>query len=252
MKINKLVAIFSLTILLTTSCKNKTQTKENNKVAIIDSREMKNMIKIKSDMNIDINRIFPRIKANYGHAIYKNDSSKKFLGNSDFKLDLPKKFTPINVELFEDINLTFIADKGGSYQMLQQEVFDLNPDITIDSLQSTSIRNLMAEIGDKIEMSGDVDDLAMLTCGGNFEATIIFISGTWDHLFKLFGSEIAFCLPANDILYVCKADNKVAISKMKSQINSWFHGEDTQGLISKGIFLKVKDVKGVKMIDTAF
>ena len=252
MRIIKPIVILSLSVLFITSCKNKTQTTENNKDKKTKINETLNTIKIKPEMDIEIDRIFPRIKANYGHIIYKNDSGEKFLGNPDSKLDLPKKFTPITVELFEDINLTFIADKGGNYQMLQQEVFDLNPNLTIDSLQSTSIRNLMAEIGDKIEMSGDVDDVGMLTCGGNFEATIIFIGGTWEHLFKLFGSEIAFCIPANDILYVCKADNKIAISKMKTQINNWFHSEDTQGLISKGIFLKVKDVKGVKMIDTAF
>ena len=211
-----------------------------------------NTIKIKENMEVNTDKIFPRIKANYGHDIYKKDNGGKFMGNSGNKIDLPKRFTPISINLFEDINLTFIADKGGYYQMIQNEVFDMNPDLTIDSLKTTSIKNLMREVGDKIEMRGDVDGIGMLTCGGNFEATIILIGGTWEHLFKLFGSEIAFCIPANDIFYVCKADNKVAISKMKTQINEWFHGKNTQGLISKGIYLKVKGEKGVKMIDTAF
>lgn len=66
---------------------------------------------------------------------------------------------------------------------------------------------------------------------------------------KLFGFKIAFCIPANDILYVCKAENKGAISKMKKQIIEWFHSEDTEGLISKGICFKELGVKGAKLID---
>lgn len=252
MKTIKHLTLLLIIILFNISCKDKPESKKNNEEKITTINENMNTIKIKPNMEINSDRIFPRIKANYGHSIYKDDSGQKFLGNTENKIDLPEKFTPITVELFEDINLTFIADNGGNYQMLQQEVFDLNPNLTIDSLKTSSIKNLMAEIGDKIEMSGDVDDIGMLTCGGNFEATIIFIGGTWEHLYKLFGNEIAFCIPANDILYVCKANNKIAIAKMKNQINNWFHSEDTQGLISKGIYLKVKDEKGIKMIDTAF
>lgn len=122
MKIIKTIAILSLTVLFTSSCKNQTQTTENNKGEKNEISETMNTIKIKADMDIDVNQIFPRIKANYEHTIYKNDSNEKFLGNSNNKLDLPEKFTPITVELFEDIKLTFIANKGGNYQMLQQEV----------------------------------------------------------------------------------------------------------------------------------
>ena len=39
---------------------------------------------------------------------------------------------------------------------------------------------------------------------------------------------------------------------MKNQIKEWFHSEETQGLISKVIYLKEEGIKGAKMIDVSF
>lgn len=234
------------------SCQPKVTTNEISES--IDSVKYENVekIKIKKDMAINTNKIFPRLKANYGHEMYKSDLGKKFMGNSEIKLDIPEKFIPINENIFEDIMMSFIADNGLSYVMLQNEFLELNPNLTIDSLKVLSLNNLISEIRDKIQMHGDVNDVAMITCGGNFEAASILVPKTWENLFSHFGPKIAFCVPANDILYVCKADNKDAILKMKMQINEWFHSEDTQGLISKGIYLKEDGVKGAKLIDASF
>ena len=206
------------------------------------------MIKIKENLSVDESRIFPRLKANYGHEIYKNDKKRSDTKES-FKL--PEKYQPITINLFDDINLTFIADTGPQYVMLQQDFFDLNPEIDKDKLYVLAVTNLMKEIGDKIEMRTSEDGIGMLTAGGNFEAAIILISGTWDHLHQIFGDKIAFCIPANDLLFVCNAENKKAISKMKNLISKWFKEETTNGLISKGIYLRDQKDQSIKLIDHA-
>ena len=203
-------------------------------------------------MSNNMNKIFPRLKANYGLEIYRNDIGKKFIGKMNLDIDVPDKFTPISDAIFEDILMTFIVDNGSSYIMLQKEFLENNPELTLGSLKLLSVNNLIREIGNKIELYGDPSDVGMITCGGNFEASIIFIPKIWEKLFEVYGPKIAFCIPANDILYVCKFDNKPAIEIMKNQIKEWFHSEETQGLISKVIYLKEEGIKGAKMIDVSF
>ena len=71
-------------------------------------------------MSNNMNKIFPRLKANYGLEIYRNDIGKKFIGKMNLDIDVPDKFTPISDAIFEDILMTFIVDNGSSYIMLQK------------------------------------------------------------------------------------------------------------------------------------
>lgn len=249
-KFKMIIILFSI-ILLNTSCSNEKKTSKTEKVITKEKYQKQknlNLMKIKENISVNNTRIFPRLKANYGHEIYQNDNTRNATKE---KLSLPDKFKPISMNLFEDINLTFIADRGNEYVMLQQEFYKHNPKVNKDSLFTLAVTNLMKEIGDKIEMRGNVDDIGMLTAGGNFEATIIMISGTWDHLHKLFGKNIVFCIPANDIFYVCKEGNEDAIKKMKAQISEWFNSDNQQGLISKGIYIRNSEDKSIKLIDVA-
>jgi len=239
---NTIILIFIISFNL--SCSNEKTISDSKKE--INQKSDKIMIKIKENISVDKSRIFPRLKANYGHKIYENDKKRS---NTNKNLSLPEKYKPISINLFEDINLTFIADVGNQYVMLQQEFFDLNPEIKKDSLYILAVSNLMKEIGDKIEMRTSDDGIGMLTAGGNFEATIILISGTWEHLHEMFGDKIVFCIPANDLLFVCKEENKVATLKMKNLISKWFREDSLDGLISKGIYLRNHKDKSIKLID---
>lgn len=193
-----------------------TQTVGDNKLSPKD----KEIIKVESKLNIDGLKVYPRLISN-------ENSSKKL-----------KELLPYTFNYFEDIDLILTVEQNGESIILGNNFFIENPNIKKEALFSQSIQNLMDSIGDRIFIKGDLNKWGRLTVDGDFDANIALISGTWDHLHELMGPKLLFCIPTNDVMYVWKPNNIHAQLNMERQIDLLFKNKNTEGLISKNIYVK--------------
>ncbi|MCB9232114.1 MAG: DUF1444 family protein [Bacteroidia bacterium] len=197
--------------------------------------------------------ILPRIKVDYSHPMYKNDAGRDFLGD-----ELPDGVTlsedqlPITKPLFEDLMVCFAADKGDSYELLQNGILKHNPHLNAEVLYQASIESVIAEIGGEIQVNGDPNHIVMVTAGGNFEATLILVDDFWEQMKSFFGEKMVVAIPAKDLLLICRESNKEAISELKEGVRRLFENPDTHGVLSKGLYLKEVGKREMKLIDQAF
>ncbi len=198
-------------------------------------------------------KILPRIKVDYSHQMYKSDQGKHFLGNElPNGMEIPDDSLPIVKKLYEDLILCFAEDKGSHYELLQNKVLRSNPSLNEDILHQACVQALIEEIGDKIKMNGEAGYIVMVTAGGNFEAALILIENFREQIHQIFEGDVIIGIPARDLLFICKEHNTEAHEKLKEIIKSYFDKPDTQGLLSKGIYLMETGKTDLKLIDVAF
>jgi hypothetical protein len=198
-------------------------------------------------------KILPRIKVDYSHQIYRSDDGKPFRGNAlPEGMEIPDDSLPVTKKLYEDLILCFAEDKGTHYELLQKKVLNSNPSLNEDILHQACVQALIDEIGDKIKMNGDPEFIVMVTAGGNFEAAIILIESFWEQIHQIFEGNVMIGIPARDLLFICKEKNTEAKDKLKEIIKSYFDKPETQGLLSKGIYVKETNKTELKLTDVAF
>lgn len=195
--------------------------------------------------------ILPRIKVNYGHAMYANDGDKSFKGNAP-GFEIPQDQQPIMHDLYEDLMLCFAVDTGSSYELLQNKILSQNPGLTPEKLYEACVHGLAGEVDGQIKIHGDPEEIVMVTAGGNFEAALILLPYFWENIHNIMGSEVVVAIPARDLLFITKASNPAAVSKLKNMVQQSFEGGQTQGLLSKCLYLHTAGQAAMQLKDVAF
>lgn len=195
--------------------------------------------------------ILPRIKANYGHAMYAGDGDKAFNGTAP-AFEIPHEQQPITHNLYEDLMLCFAVDTGSSYELLQHKILPLNPGLTPEKLYEVAVHGLAIEVDGQIKIHGDPEEIVMITAGGNFEAALILLPYFWEHIHNVMGSEVIVAIPARDLLFITKASNPDAILKLKNMVQQSFEDGQTQGLLSKGLYLRTAGQAAMELKYVAF
>ncbi len=197
--------------------------------------------------------ILPRIKVDYSHSIYNDDKTSSFKGNPlPEGMVLPDDQKPIVKELWGDLLLCFAVDIGNSYKLLQQNIMTKNPHLSLEALQQVSINALVAEVGQNIKIHGDPNDILMITAGGNFEAALLLVDGLLDQIHDMIQGDAILAIPARDLLFICNSNNKAGVQKIKEMTKGYFDNPETQGLLSKALYLRKKGVPTLVISDTAF
>lgn len=233
--------------------KTEEQMTDNEDSAIPNTNienESKNQQKSRKSESV---RILPRIKVDYSHEIYANDQLKLFIGNPmPTGIEITEDQKPIVKALYEDLILCFAVDEGNSYKILQNEVFKNNPNLNKDILHQASVNALIEEIGEQIKMNGDPNHIIMITAGGNFEAAIILLDYFWEQMHQIINGNAIISIPARDLLFICKEGNQDAMKKLKEITKGYFDNPDTQGLLSKALYLKEIGKSELKIIERTF
>lgn len=198
-------------------------------------------------------RILPRIKVDYSHKIYVDDQLKSFTGNPmTNQMEIPENQKPIIKPLYEDLILCFAVDEGNSYKILQNEIFEKNPNLNEDILQQISINSLIEEIGEQIKINGDPNHILMVTAGGNFEAAIILIEKFWEQIHQIINGNAIISIPAKDLLFISKEGNQKALDQLREITKGYFDNPETQGLLSKALYLKEIGKNELKIVEKTF
>ena len=197
--------------------------------------------------------IVPRIKVDYAHQMYASVDDQRFKGNPlPEGVVLQEDQMPITLPLFDDLLLCFAVDRGHSYELLQQNIFAKNPQLSEELLKQYAIAGLVKEIGEQIKIHGDFNHMIMITAGGNFEAAILLLDGLWEQLHEMASSDLILSVPARDLLFVARAGDAQILADMKAKVKKFFDNPATEGLLSKGIYQKEKNSKAFKLLEAAF
>lgn len=226
---------------------------EREEPTVHNPTEEEQVVNRKKETKGESVRILPRIKVDYSHEIYNDDKSKPFTGNPmPNEMEIPEDQKPIVKSLYEDLILCFAVDQGNSYKILQNEVFKKNPNLNEDLLQQISVNALIEEIGEQIKMNGDPEHIIMVTAGGNFEAAIILLDNFWQQIHQLINGNAIISIPARDLLFICRVGNQEAIQKLREITKGYFDNPETQGLLSKALYLKESGKRELKIIEKTF
>jgi uncharacterized protein YtpQ (UPF0354 family) len=143
---------------------------------------------------------------------------------------------PIFEKIGGDLLLFFGLDRESYYELVSYN--DFPPEITLDTLKKLAINNLIELVGDNIQLSNTNFGGKMLTCGYNFESSLILVDQLWDNIRINLGYEFVLAIPAKDLLLIAKKEDTTEIKKLKQSIDE-IH-KDGEFLLSKKIFTLTK------------
>ena len=167
----------------------------------------------------DLSKIFPIIK------ISQSTNSETF----DFKNNDQLVFK----ELAGDLLCFYGIDKGTHFSLILNK--QLPEDISLEKLDELAHENLVKGFRKKIEMHETDFGGIGLTCGGDFEASLITINGVLDIMAEELGNNLILAVPAKDFIIFVNGDDQKAIDGLKQMISE-IH-KDGDNLLSKKLYI---------------
>lgn len=118
------------------------------------------------------------------------------VGSAD--VDLSHADSPVETHLFGDILVFYAYDVGSHYEIVShKDLAALGIEkAELHELALTNLRALNLEV-----RAHKGDRIFMLTCGGNYEATLILLPEIWSSVSEMVSGAIVASVPARDILY---------------------------------------------------
>lgn len=114
-------------------------------------------------------------------------------------LDIPEDGRPVSRPLAGDLIVMYAEDLEGRFVFVSgRRMSQLG--LTMEQLHELALSNLPNRLP-QIEMHGD-SPRHMLTCGGNFEATLLLHDGLWETIAEALPGQAMICVPARDLLFV--------------------------------------------------
>lgn len=191
---------------------------------------------------IDFSKVFPRLK-----ETYNDDTPVELQVGEDKTITLSKEDSPVMQPFAKNLTISYAIDMGTHYQFVANR--DLSEEVTMEKLHEAALQNMIEEIKDNIQAHGDVEDVVMITNGGNYEAAMLVWDGIWSQIESVMKGDFYIAVPARDVLYVAPKSNLDAIARLSELVNKLFNGEDAHGLMVKHIYQRGKD--GWEVVATA-
>lgn len=179
--------------------------------------------------NIDLTKVYPRIKRLY-------DEETPDSRTSDNKIELNTDDLPIYEPIVKGLGLFYAVDNGNSYTLLQNR--HLSETTTLEKLREVAIKNLTKVTLDKTEIHGDPADVMMIANGGNYETAMILIDSLWNDLERMFKDQICVALPAQDLVFVAGKNNPTSRERLREMVNNAFNKVDANLLLVRHIYTR--------------
>lgn len=133
-----------------------------------------------------------------------------------------------------DLYIYYVFEQESNYRYLRHN--DLENGIAFEEMHITSINNLLAFIGDRIELNGDSDDAMMITVDGEHESSLLLFDKFWNELEIRLDASLLVFTPSHDLLFLAK-ENSVSGRERLTDIRNQFLSENIKGILGS-MFLK--------------
>jgi uncharacterized protein YtpQ (UPF0354 family) len=168
-----------------------------------------------------LDRIIPVVKA------VEHESSDAI------PIDLPAEHSPISRPLAADLIVLYAEDFPDRFEFISKHRME-QLELTPDELHRLALRNLPNRLPE-IQLHGD-SPCHMITCGGNFEATLLLHDGLWDAMGENLPGQPMAVVPARDLLFVTGSGWEGAHQFLSELANKEL--EDKRYALSKQVFTR--------------
>lgn len=170
--------------------------------------------------------------------INKKDSAKIFpvikvsQSTDDATFAFKKNEKPVSKKIAGDLYCYYGIDKGTHSSLILEK--QLSAEINLEKLDEIARENLIKDYRKKIEMHFTDFGGIGLTCGGDYEASLITVNGVLDIMVEELGDNLIFAVPSKDLLVFVNGDDQKAIDGLKQMIDEVHR--DGEQLLSKLLF----------------
>jgi uncharacterized protein YtpQ (UPF0354 family) len=156
---------------------------------------------------------------------------------------LDKEDRPVYAELIGDLICLYGIDKGAYHTIILESM--LPEGIDAEKVDAYAMENLEKLLENDIEaIKLDWGGIG-ISCGGNYEAATYLIPWVWGHVMKELGEDIAYAIPAKDLVFFIKGNDGAQIEELKKIIQETH--ADGKNLLSKKIF-RFSEKNGIEIL----
>ncbi len=155
-------------------------------------------------------------------------------GPSDaLPIDLPPEHSPISRPLAADLIVLYAEDFPDRFEFISKHRME-QLGLTAAELHELALQNLPSRLPE-IQLHGE-SPRHMLTCGGNFEATLLLHDGLWETLAESLPGPAMVAVPARDLLFVSGEDWEGAYAFLSELATKEL--EDKRYALSQHVFVR--------------
>lgn len=154
------------------------------------------------------------------------------VGEAD--ISLSHDDSPVESRFAADIIIMYAYDMGSYFEIVSQsELRKLA--MNVEVLHSLAVNNL-DELNLEIRAHGD-GPMKMLTAGGDFEATLLFLPHVWDFVAPMVHGRVVAVIPARDLIFFTGEDDLEGLSEMRRRTSQALEQADKP--LSRHFFVRV-------------
>jgi uncharacterized protein YtpQ (UPF0354 family) len=148
-------------------------------------------------------------------------------------IDLPPEDLPVSRPLVADLITLYAEDFPDRFVFVSQRRME-QLRLTPNELHALALENLSGRLPE-IQIHGE-SPRHMITCGGNFEATLLLHNNLWDAIAGSLPGYPMVAVPARDLLFVSGSDWNGAYQFLSELANKEL--EDKRYTLSKQVFIR--------------
>ncbi len=123
----------------------------------------------------------------------------------------------VHEPLVHDLSVVYVVDRPDTMVNLTAEILAGLPLDRADLLGVVA-KNLWAN-SETIRVHGDpTEGPIMITCGGNYEASLLLVPKLWDALSPMLSGDPVVAVPARAMLLVCGGDDEVGVATLRERV----------------------------------
>src|SRR5882762_447776 len=184
----------------------------------------------------NISAIFPYLKYTGDgdkavNDVFKIDDDNPLIATSYFTAEEngeEKKMEIICKKVLADCFLFYGFDLGNMF--IQVMPADFNTSLRIDNIHQVAKENLtyFLEHERKPEVRSYEHGIHIITCGGNYEASLILFEDTWLDLQEQLGASLYVAIPARDMVMFTSKDNLTGIDLIRNLVKQHYYTYEKQ------------------------
>lgn len=132
-------------------------------------------------------------------------------------IELSDNDSPVEQRLVADLIVWYAFDEPTCFTILtQRDLARLKVDLKgLNDIALSNLRRIIPET----QVHRLSNDVFVLTCGGNFEATTLLLDEVWEQMSAKVQGDLVVAVPARDILVFAGSNNREGLAHMRSKVS---------------------------------
>lgn len=175
-------------------------------------------------------KLFPRLVADRGHAIYQRD-----MGRHMRAPQTPVR-QPITIPMVADIALQFVVMEGEEWEFVMEDDRGAAGEWDDMALITAAFSNLRDQSTESLLLKVVSEGGYRIRTRGAHEASFLLLGNLWPTLVDHLGENCYAAVPTPDTLFVAPAGELASILALQELVRATFYEAPAADLLSKAIY----------------